>query len=369
MAPALATNPDTTPAMPPPPGQVSNLVDPPSQGYATVIAVVLYMVIATPCVVARLYTRAVVHKKLWWDDWSSVLALIGLYGFCCIPLIGLQYGFGVDEWNVSQSHLQEFNKLFSIIEIVARISIFFTKLSILLLYLRYFCPSGARRGWIFYSTLFVIAFNALYCIALVLVVRLQCVGQPQAVVQAGTCINHYLVLVTASAINVVTDLLILLIPLIAVWHLRLPQRRKLGLLLVFAVGGLGCLASVARLAYQVPEASNKNQTQILTLVSLLALAEHVIGIVVGCMPLWPALYRHLFPRRHSSLQSPQSGSLWKRTIGHVTVRRRPDRWGSSSALVTETERGVGEEREMERVGDKDGTSEAIKERPSGSTAK
>ncbi|PHH59526.1 hypothetical protein CDD81_2888 [Ophiocordyceps australis] len=338
--PALASNPDLTPALAPPPGVISNLVDPPSQGYATIIAMVLYMVIATPCVAARLYTRARIHRKLWWDDWSSVIALIGLYGFCVIPLVGLRYGFGTDEWNVSQTHVKRFNTLFSAIEIVARISIFFTKLSILLLYIRYFCPPGARRTWIFWSTLVVIIFNALYCIALVLVIRLQCVGKPPAVVESGTCVNHYLVLVTASIINVVTDFLILLIPLIAVWHLRMPQRRKLGLLVVFAVGGLGCAASIARLGYQVPEASNPNQTIILTNVTLLALAEHVIGIVVGCMPLFPALYRHMrsSPQPSESHNWPRStGSRWKRAFGRQSSRRRPDHWGSVSALV-ETER-------------------------------
>ena len=84
----------------------------------------------------------------------------------------------------------------------------------------------------------MIIFNLLYCIALVLVILLQCSGQPPAVVKAGKCIDDYLVLVTASIINVLTDLAILVIPLLAVWRLKLPRKRKVGLLVLFAVGGL-----------------------------------------------------------------------------------------------------------------------------------
>ena len=44
--------------------------------------------------------------------------------------------------------------------------------------------------------------------------------------------------ITASTINVVTDLVMLIIPFGAVWNLHLQRQKKLGLLIVFAVGGL-----------------------------------------------------------------------------------------------------------------------------------
>ncbi|KAL9111389.1 MAG: hypothetical protein Q9227_004266 [Pyrenula ochraceoflavens] len=323
-------DPDNTPALKPPSGQTSNLVDPPSQAYATIITLVLYMVIATPCIIARLYTRAKIHKKLWWDDCTAVIALIGLYGMCTIQFICIQYGLGIDEWNVPKAHAHSYHELFLKTEIVARISIFFTKFSILLLYLRYFCPLGTYRTWIFYSTWFVIIFNLLYCIALVLVVLLQCAGKPAAVVQAGKCINDYLVLVTASVINVVSDLAMLVIPLLAVWNLQLPRRRKIGLLIVFAVGVP---------ALQVLHVSHIN------------LAEHTIGIVVGCMPLFPSLYRHIRPPRSPPPNLPPapstgSGRFWKRAFTSNKARRQS--LGSESDLVwTRPEHGRATEREAE----------------------
>ena len=127
-------------------------------------------------------------------------------------------------------------QLFGDIEIVARISIFFTKLSILLLTIRIFVPPQSKKTKIWYASWAVIWFNLLYCIALVLVVILQCVNKKE--IPGKTCIDTYSLLVTASIINVLSDLMMLAIPLVAVWDLKMPMRRKIGISVVFAVGML-----------------------------------------------------------------------------------------------------------------------------------
>ena len=51
-----------------PPGVESNLIDPPSAAYVSIILMVLYLSLSTPLVIVRILTRHFVHKKLWWDD-------------------------------------------------------------------------------------------------------------------------------------------------------------------------------------------------------------------------------------------------------------------------------------------------------------
>ena len=125
-------------------------------------------------------------------------------------------------------------------EIVARISIFFTKFSILLLFLRLFEPPSTRKGTTFYVIWAAVWANLLYCIALVLVVLLDCVGQPHAVgfTLEHTCIKGYPLMMSASVINVTSDVVLLIIPLVKVWGLQMKLRRKLGLLTIFVVGFL-----------------------------------------------------------------------------------------------------------------------------------
>lgn len=53
---------------------------------------------------------------------------------------------------------------------------------------------------------------------------------------SSQCVNTFLVLVTASVINVLSDIVMLLIPMYAVWDLHMPTKRKLSLSVVFGVG-------------------------------------------------------------------------------------------------------------------------------------
>ena len=125
-------------------------------------------------------------------------------------------------------------QLFSDIEIVARISMFFTKLSILLLFLRLFAPPQTQRSKLYYAIWGVIWFNLLYSVALVLLVLFECTGKGD--IPRSECVDTYIVLVTASLINVLSDLAMLIIPMFAVWDLHMPVQRKLRLSVVFAVG-------------------------------------------------------------------------------------------------------------------------------------
>lgn len=67
-------DPNTIPAIPAPAGMVSNFANPSSFAWVTILTMVVYIVIVTPFVAARVYTRALVQKSLWWDD-GMVLAV------------------------------------------------------------------------------------------------------------------------------------------------------------------------------------------------------------------------------------------------------------------------------------------------------
>ena len=115
---------------------------------------------------------------------------------------------------------------------------FFTKASILLFYQRLFCTSNIGRTPIRWSIWFVFWWNLLYAIALVLAVALQCVGKAALVAEGKECVDGYAVLICASVINVTTDIMILIIPIVAVWGLHMAAEKKWRLTAVFAVGTL-----------------------------------------------------------------------------------------------------------------------------------
>lgn len=124
-------------------------------------------------------------------------------------------------------------QLWADVEIVARISILFVKLSILLLFLRIFNPPGTSKNKLYWWTVGTAWFNVLYAIALVLVVLLQCVGKTGP---SSQCINDFLLLVLSSVINVISDIVMLVIPIYGIWGLHMQSRQKLGMSIIFAVG-------------------------------------------------------------------------------------------------------------------------------------
>jgi hypothetical protein len=65
-------DPNLTPAMTAPPGLVSNLIDPPSQGYVTIVVLTVSLVLTTVLVAERMYVRQYITRSLWWDDCKSL---------------------------------------------------------------------------------------------------------------------------------------------------------------------------------------------------------------------------------------------------------------------------------------------------------
>ncbi|MCJ1371597.1 hypothetical protein MMC20_002816 [Loxospora ochrophaea] len=262
-------NPELIPAQTPPPGMVSNLKDPSSQGYVTITVLVIVMCITTPFVLLRMWTRKFINQKLWWDDCCCVLGWIGLLSLAGLMFRCLAYGGTIDQWNVSEANIKRFNSTFKDVEIVARIGMFFTKVSILLLFQRIFLPPNSPKTKIYWAIWFVFWWNLLYALALVITVLTECVGKEEIEARGGECINTYAVLIGASAINMISDLMIMVIPIAAVWNLHMLPPQKIRLSAVFAIGSLAVFASTARLGYQVSAAKSPNQTVVVMDLSLL----------------------------------------------------------------------------------------------------
>lgn len=166
---------------------------------------------------------------------------------------------------------------------VARIAIFFARLSILLLYIRIFFPIGTPRSTFWWIIQIVIYLNLLYTVSLILVTTLQCV--PYHLPWGASCVNQWLVLIMASVINIISDMAVLVIPIASILKLQTTRRKKWAIWALFAFGALAPLVSVARLGYQVPVANGANKTVIYPIVLVLATAEQTVAMIVGSAPV------------------------------------------------------------------------------------
>ena len=109
------------------------------------------------------------------------------------------------------------------------------KISILLLYRRIFATRSFRIVALIMSAI-VLA----WCISSVLVTSFQC--QPIAAVWnfnlPATCLDPVVFSLAIALTGVLTDVIVLFLPLHMIWKLHLPTRQKIVLSGVFLLGGL-----------------------------------------------------------------------------------------------------------------------------------
>lgn len=110
------------------------------------------------------------------------------------------------------------------------------KISILALYLRVFTKQGVRLTC--YVLIGIIVVN---CFAFSFVAIFQC--SPIAFVwnksiPGGKCFNIQALYQASSAPNIATDLVIMVLPIPAIWQLQAPKIRKIGLVLIFLTGSM-----------------------------------------------------------------------------------------------------------------------------------
>jgi len=96
-----------------------------------------------------------------------------------------------------------------------------------------------RTGFIYWAAHALIWGNLAFYISVFFTTVLQCVPQdkiwdPEHI--GGHCINFNIAYIATGAVNVLSDFLILILPLLAIWRLHLALARKLGISAVFATG-------------------------------------------------------------------------------------------------------------------------------------
>ncbi|KAL9127418.1 MAG: hypothetical protein Q9217_003714, partial [Psora testacea] len=216
------------------------------------------------------------------------------------------------------------------IEIAYIPTIFIAKLSILLLLLRIFVPSGKTKTY--WAIQAVILFNLLFYLANLPIEIWPCIPRRKLwnPLLPGHCINNEMVFVAGGAINMISDFLILLIPIVSIWRLKMPVKKRIGVCAIFATG-----IFIMHLATSVSSAKSKDKTYYLFPVALWTLAEITSAIVCGCLITMPNFFRHFAPKlvsrlsfsRYNNSRDSGSGRGSRKITALVPVRARPDQWG------------------------------------------
>ncbi|MCJ1314638.1 hypothetical protein MMC25_008320 [Agyrium rufum] len=296
---------DNTPAMAPPPGMVSKLIDPPSQAASFLAMVIICLVLSTSTFLMRIYTKLFLLRRHGWDDYVSHI----LYPLVMFP----------------------------------------TKLSILLSLITIFIP--ARNGVYYRFIQMIILLNALDYTSLFFLAIFACT--PRAKIWTpylpDKCIDYKSYLMVPSIYGFVIDIVMFALPLWWVSGLKLSPKRKVGIMAMFGSGLLAIACSTATIYASRQNSRNDDSTWNLTILGCAGTGADVIEslgdiaaqMIIGNMQVLPRFYTHfrhkLFPPsdtsmtekalRKNSLPPPRIFTTTQRYAeGRNTNTSRSNRW-------------------------------------------
>ncbi|KAI1747022.1 hypothetical protein F4782DRAFT_522775 [Xylaria castorea] len=322
------------PVVPAPEGTESNLIDPYSQQSILVAVTAVTLTISLGAIAARSYTRAVVVKQFNLTDYILLLGGVLLVAFASIQIKAGEHGQGRHLWNVSAAEFSQVLLYLNIIEILYGPTMFCAKY-VVLRQIEIIFLNHQRNGFAFSLIRILLWANFFFYGAIFLSFILACVPREKIYHPNvdGICINTNASIIATSAINVVSDLSILLVPIIAIWQLQLPLKAKLGIATVFGIGILANVTSIVRLYYSVELTRTIDVTWAIIPVAGWALGEFTSVIVVACCPHFPRLAKHLFRRDENPVYRISSSNNTTNSKKFVRSRNRtPNNHDSATEL-------------------------------------
>ncbi|MCJ1464379.1 hypothetical protein MMC07_002992 [Pseudocyphellaria aurata] len=264
-----------------------------NRGAVLVVVSIVFNSVAFALVALRLGTRIVGKRTLGMDDYAIFLSLIFSIGLTIANCISVDHGYGKMLASLSPEDVHIALEGFWAIQIIYKFTINLTKTSILLLYLRIF-PNKSFRKAVYGLLVFV---NG-YAVASIIATIFQCTPVVRAFDHGspGSCIDLTAFWYANASANILGDFAILALPMPVINSLHLPRRQRIGLMMVFALGGFVCVTSILRMT--TLEAGSKAKDQLHgTLVSTVwTTIEANTGIICACLPMLKTPLSKIFPR-------------------------------------------------------------------------
>ncbi|KAL2173740.1 uncharacterized protein P884DRAFT_211066 [Thermothelomyces heterothallicus CBS 202.75] len=246
----------------------------------TVAVVASVTVLAVVAVALRLLSRYIKAQKLWWDDYMIMFSMS--WNFVVVGFIFAMYsaGMGIHADKVSLDKIVLMAKFLVVAEILYIYNLVWTKLAILLMYYRIFhFPYFKKMAYI------VGGFVVAWCICCMFLFIFICVPVEKLWYPElpGHCINQVGTWIANAASTILTDVVILALPIPQVWKLQLRRPEKVGVTMAFCLGFFVVFASAYRFTVLFTYTNTDPTYSLAPTVGWTAI-EMSAGIVSACLP-------------------------------------------------------------------------------------
>ncbi|KAF5026593.1 hypothetical protein F66182_1319 [Fusarium sp. NRRL 66182] len=297
---------------------------------STVIAVVVVcQVLSTGIVALRLWTRIVILHAFGIDDFLSIMSLVGKShpnsSYSIVANLSL-FASCVFLEVASPTSAAKFDQNFYITIVLYTSAVMFLKLTLLAGYYRVLAVQNSRK--IYIAAIILVGGWSISQLDIAIFGCSPIRGFWDLSVKSH-CIKLKVMWYTNVAGNIVTDLIVLLLPIPAIVRLNLPTRQKWYLVGIFALGTFTVVISFIRIPFL---SDSLDVTWVQVKSTLWSIVEITSAILCACLPTLRPFVRHYFPNLDSTLNHSGGGKILShdKTSENPSVYCRPEVFHSSS---------------------------------------
>ncbi|KAL6862266.1 hypothetical protein J3F83DRAFT_745619 [Trichoderma novae-zelandiae] len=265
--------------------------DPNPRGESLAHLSIIFVSLAGFSVILRLLTRYF-HTKAFGADDALIVAALALAACMTAAYNGeAGNGFGLHSDQLDQDHKVLAFKWFFVAQILYKVTTCLTKMSLGMLYLRIFPDRKFRI-----AVISVMAITTAYTLAAVLMTIFACkpIEKSWRKTLPGVCVNSISIWYSTSVLNIVTDVLIIGLPLNEIRRLQLRLARKLLLCALFSLGVFVIACTVIRMITVSPQTTASDQTYYQAVSNSWTFVETNVGILCACLPIvWVPITRQI----------------------------------------------------------------------------
>ncbi|PGH07937.1 hypothetical protein AJ79_06145 [Helicocarpus griseus UAMH5409] len=271
----------------------------------------------------RLWGRKLSRLSYGWDDYLIIVAYALIIGQAVTSWFFIKTNYvGIHIWDVPKDRDFRTGNIWSYANMfVYNPTLAFVKASVLLFLSRLEAHSRTIR-WLIWTTF---AINLGHLISVALVVIFQCwpieLNFDYSLINQGKCVNQGKFYITASAIAILTDFMVLSIPILISRKLHLPVRRKIAVVIILSLGLLATLVGIWRLAIFVDtfygNSLGENPDNTYSIGFCISFIESNLALITASVPSMKTVFNKYCPcilgSSERELESPNGARVYQST--------------------------------------------------------
>ncbi|KAJ5885215.1 hypothetical protein N7495_009725 [Penicillium taxi] len=292
-----------------------------SQGGTTFsIVLLVFMCFAIITTILRLISRKMRGLTLGLDDFFTVIAtLLVFVGSIHAVSTVTSHGLGLHEDVVSKTDAQTLTKFLLIYNIMYAVTLGLLKASMIFLYYKLFGAKKSLRISVYIGLAIVWAWAASTILANLLICRPLAHDWDPSI--PGKCGNRNVLMMVVGTMNMVTDIIIMIIPAPHIWGLKLAVVRRLVLIATFAIGLCVSAISMVRVV-SIRQIKFSDLSYTLLHSMLWTWLEIDLAIIATNIPLLRPVANFLLPHGWLGTSRDRSQSYGGRYQSGLSVSRR-----------------------------------------------